>query len=319
MLRLLIPVILILSQLTLIGCSPAQIPRPDEVSLSFGQGFITLDNGQELFERRWLTTDEAQAVVVMLHGSGSHSGTLSHLGNFLAEQSFHVYAFDYPGFGYSPGARTISPPFPRLQHDLLSYLDVVRNRHENLPIFLVGESMGGTLAIYSDIYGRLPVNGVILCGAAFDYPPDTNAFLRGIARFIGFFSDNFPLPVDLDDLTRSEQSKNRFLADPLVDTDSIPVAHANVLMGVIGKMHSELDKVKVPFYIQHGSDDRVAPLSGVEDLYRLATSSDKQMTIYPGLRHALLHEPEWLQVAEDMTAWITYRANGSWQNRLSTK
>ena len=168
--------------------------------------------------------------------------------------------------------------------------------------------MGGSTAIYSDIYSELDAEGIILCGAAFDYPPDTNFFLRGIARFFGFFSEDFPLvPVKLDDLTRSEESKARFLADPLMVTGRIPVGHVNVLMDTINKMRPDLAKVQIPFYIQHGSEDRVAPLSGVEDLYRLAASKDKQMTIYPGLMHAILHEPEWLDVADDMIEWISLR------------
>ncbi len=292
----------------LCGCSTAQIPRPDAATLPAGQSYLLLSDGTELFERQWEADGAASAVVVMLHGSGSHSGGLSHLAEYLASEAFQVYAYDYPGFGYSPGRRAITPPFAQLQHELSEYLALIHNRHPGLSLFIVGESMGGSLAIYSDIYGELDADGVILCGAAFDYPPATNAFLRGLARFIGFFSEDFPLvPVDLDDLTRSEESKARFLADPLMVTDRLPVGHVNRLMETINRMRPDLPHVQIPFYIQHGSEDRVAPLSGVEDLYRVAASKDKEMTIYPGLKHAILHEPEWLTVANDMIDWISFR------------
>lgn len=303
----------------LCGCSTAQVPRPDETTLPFDQSYIHLTDGTELFERQWGAHGATRAVVVMLHGSGSHSGGLSHLAEYLASEAFQVYAYDYPGFGYSRGRRAISPPFDQLQHELSEYLTLVHNRHPGLSLFIVGESMGGSLAIYSDIYGELDADGVILCGAAFDYPPDTNAFLRGLARLFGFFNEDFTLvPVELDDLTRSEASKARFLADPLMVTDRIPVGHVNRLMETIHSMHPDLSKVQIPFYIQHGSEDRVAPLSGVEDLYRLAASKDKEMTVYPGLMHAILHEPEWLTVADDMTDWISLRI-GAKQIKLSQK
>ena len=307
MLRLLI-FLFFAAAISLSGCAKAQAPRPDATNLPPDQNYIRLTDGTELFERQWPPHSEAQAVVVMLHGSGSHSGGLSHLANYLATHAFHVYAYDYPGFGYSLGRRAISPPFAELQRQLSEYLTLVQSRHPGLSLFIIGESMGGSLAIYSDIYSELDAEGIILCGAAFDYPPDTNAFLRGVARFFGFFSEDFPLvPVNLDDLTRSEKSKARFLADPLMVTDRIPAGHVNVLMDTINKMRPDLAKVQIPFYIQHGSEDRVAPLSGVEDLYRLAASKDKQITIYPGLMHALLHEPEWLDVADDMIEWISLR------------
>jgi len=316
MLRLLI-LLFFTAAISLSGCATPQPPRPDATTLPPDQNYIQLTDGTELFERQWAPPGEAKAVVVMLHGSGSHSGGLAHLASYLTTHALHIYAYDYPGFGYSPGRRAISPPFAALQQDLSAYLTLIRQRHPGLALFLVGESMGGSMAIYSDIYSELDAEGIILCGAAFDYPPGTNFFLRGIARFVGFFSEDIPLvPVKLDDLTRSEESKARFLADPLMVTGRIPVGHVNVLMDTINKMRPDLAKVQIPFYIQHGSEDHVAPLSGVEDLYRLAASKDKQLKIYPGLMHAILHEPEWLDVADDMIAWISLRMeSGKTTNR----
>jgi len=307
MLRLHI-LLLIIAAITLSGCATPQAPRPDAATLPPDQNYLHLTDGTELFERQWAPESKADAVIIMLHGSGSHSGGLSHLAEYLATHAFHVYAYDYPGFGYSPGRRAITPPFAVLQRGLSTYLTLIRNRHPGLAIFIVGESMGGSMAIYSEIYSELDAEGIILCGAAFDYPPGTNAFLRFIARFIGFFSEDIPLvPVELDELTRSEEAKARFLADPLMVTDRIPVGHVNVLMDNINRMRPDFGKVQIPFYIQHGSEDHVAPLSGVEDLYRLAASKDKKMKIYPGLMHAILHEPEWLNVADDMIEWISLR------------
>lgn len=292
------------------SCALAPVPVPDSETLKPGQGFVTLAHGTSVFERSWVSEGPPDKVVLILHGSGSHSGGLAHLAEYLAAESAAVYAFDYPGFGYTPGNRAVSPPFNQLQQYLNDYLKLVRQRHPGRAIFIVGESMGGTLAIYADVHGGLDVDGVVLCGAAFDYPPMTNVFLRGLARFIGWFGDGIPLvPVKAGAFTRSEEAIERFNNDPLMVKGRIPVGHVNVLMKTIGELKPLLYRVEVPFYIQHGSNDQVAPLSAVEELYRVSGSKVKKMTIYPDVLHAILHEREWRQVANDMSIWMTQLAD----------
>ena len=263
------------------GCSLPAVSELEKRALPAGGDFLVLAGGQEVFERHWLPTADAGAVVVILHGSGSHGGSLDHLARYVAGRGFEVYAFDYPGFGLSPGRRAVTPPFAELHDILLGYLETISQRHPRLPLFLVGESMGGTLAIYADIHGGLPARGVVLCGAAFDYPPSANAFMRGAARVIGFFNADLPLvPVDPWEFTRSPEAVERLMSDPYMVTTRIPVRHVTTLMG------------------------EIAPLHGVEHLYRVAASREKKMTVYPDVMHAILHEPEWPAVAADMVAWM---------------
>jgi len=198
-----------------------------------------------------------------------------------------------------------------MQQLLAEYLELVRGRHPGLPLFLVGESMGGTLVVYCAIHGGLKVDGVVLCGPALDYPPTTNALLRGLAGVIGWIDADIPLvPVNTGEFTRSEDVVARVKADPLMVTGRIPVGHVNVLMEAIGEIRPRLSEVRIPFYIQHGSEDRVAPLAGAEELFRSAGSPDKELTIYPGVLHAILHDPVWTLVADDMAAWMKHRAPG---------
>jgi len=297
--------------LLFVACSQPLNHSPSPLALASGQRFVTLPGGERLFERSWSGEGAIRSVVVLLHGSGSHGGALAHLGENLAGRGFAVYAFDVPGFGFSPGRRAVSPPFSVMQPLLADYLEQVRGRHPGLPLFLVGESMGGTLAVYCDIHGGLAVDGVVLCGAALDYPPTTNALLRGLASVIGWIDDDIPLvPINAGEFTRSDEVLARVRADPLMVTGRIPVGHVNVLMQAISVLRSRLGEVRVPFFIQHGSADRVAPLAAAEELFRTAVSPDKRMTIYPGALHAILHDPEWTLVADDMAVWMEKHSLG---------
>ena len=53
--------------------------------------------------------------------------------------------------------------------------------------------------------------------------------------------------------------------------------------------------------------DRVTDPQGSRQLYERAQAADKTLTIYDGLYHELLNEPEQATVLQEMTAWMDQR------------
>ena len=77
-----------------------------------------------------------------------------------------TYAFDQRGFGRSPD-RGIWPGAENLARDLGQFTRQVRARHPGLPIFLLGESMGGGVALLAAARPDLvDVQGIVLVAPA---------------------------------------------------------------------------------------------------------------------------------------------------------
>ena len=61
--------------------------------------------GSGLFYRSWPAADQANAVVLISHGLGEHSGRYEHVAAAFNAAGLHVYALDHLGHGQSPGKR----------------------------------------------------------------------------------------------------------------------------------------------------------------------------------------------------------------------
>jgi alpha-beta hydrolase superfamily lysophospholipase len=64
---------------------------------------------------------------------------------------------------------------------------------------------------------------------------------------------------------------------------------------------------RLPLLVLHGGDDQIVPAAASRDLFDGASSPDKQLGIYPGLRHEILNEPEGPEITDRIAAWILAR------------
>jgi alpha-beta hydrolase superfamily lysophospholipase len=65
-----------------------------------------------------------------------------------------------------------------------------------------------------------------------------------------------------------------------------------------------LETLKIPILILHGAEDKVVNPSGSEVVFAQASSVDKTLKMYAGLRHEIMNEPERDQVLGDILAWL---------------
>jgi len=92
----------------------------------------------------WLP-EKPKGILFYIHGLQSHGGWLFETGEQLAKLSIAVYALDRRGSGLSEGARGDVINHKILLGDYALALNLIRNRHANLPLALLGQSLGGSI------------------------------------------------------------------------------------------------------------------------------------------------------------------------------
>src|SRR5690348_11067943 len=117
-----------------------------EETIEHGEGMFDGTGGARLFERWWRPAGDPTAVVVIAHGYGEHSGRYGRVGPELARRGYAVYMLDHRGHGQSSGERWLVRSFQEYVADLDRFMGRVREREPGRPLFLLGHSMGGTLA-----------------------------------------------------------------------------------------------------------------------------------------------------------------------------
>jgi lysophospholipase len=102
----------------------------------------------------WLTDADVRAVVFYVHGTQSHAGWLFETGPALARREVAVYALDRRGSGRSGGSRGDVLSFETWVEDYAAALQLVRARHATVPLTILGQSMGASIAVL--LAGRHP-------------------------------------------------------------------------------------------------------------------------------------------------------------------
>ena len=123
-------------------------------------------DGARLPYRAWLPEGPPVAVVVAVHGMNDYSNAFDAPGKALAAKGIATYAYDQRGFGRGPHPGRWSDTAD-MAADLRMAAALVHARHPAIPLFLLGESMGGAVAIEA-VASRPPpeVTGVILSAPA---------------------------------------------------------------------------------------------------------------------------------------------------------
>jgi acylglycerol lipase len=270
-------------------------------------GHLTTGDGLRLSyrERR---LPEANAQILLVHGLAEHGGRYRVFEEFFADHGIGFSVMDLRGHGQSEGRRVWVPAFESYLADLDLFLRHVRSNSQ--PVFLVGHSLGGLIAIRYAETRRAALRGLIASGAALRAAIAPPRALTWLLRQINRLSSAAPVPglVKAGQLSRDPAVVRRYEADPLVPgyvTTGLGLAILEA-----GRLAlAQVDKIEVPTLILHGGDDSVVDPNGSEELLSRLHVADRELKIYPGLFHEVFNEPERGDVLADVLAWIQARAS----------
>ena len=110
------------------------------------QSHVVGAGGHSLLRRAWLSPDP-ERVLLVVHGYGEHSGRYEHVGSWFAARGCAVHAYDQQGHGRSSGPRGHVRRFADFLDDLEVLRQATAAEHPELPLHLVGHSMGGLVEI----------------------------------------------------------------------------------------------------------------------------------------------------------------------------
>uniref|UniRef100_A0A8C6S9K0 Monoglyceride lipase n=1 Tax=Neogobius melanostomus TaxID=47308 RepID=A0A8C6S9K0_9GOBI len=233
-------------------------------------------DGLHLFCRYWEPSGPPRALVFVIHGAGEHVGPYDEVAQRLKELQLLVFAHDHVGHGQSEGERMNIKDFQIYVRDVLQHVDLMKNRHPGIPIFLVGHSMGGAISILTACERPSEFKGVVLIA------PMCN-----------------PCVVQVE----------AYDSDELVYHGGMRVSFGIQLMGAVSRIEREVPNMHWPFYLLHGDADKLCDIRGSHMMYEGAPSSDKRLKVYEGGYHALHHDlPEVAEnVLKEVSAWISER------------
>ena len=255
----------------------------------------------------WLPASDPRAVVAIAHGAGEHAGRYEHVAARLVGDGYAVYAIDHRGHGRSDGARALIDRIDNAVADLDQLVRESAAKHPGLPVFLLGHSMGGTIAVSYSLAHQDRLNGLILSAplAALEAAP---APMRVLARILSALAPKTPLiAIDATLVSRDPAVVQAYVADPLVHHGKLPVRTVAELAAAIDTFHERAPSITIPTLIMYGTADRLCPPEGSVMLGERLGGDDKALSPYEGLYHEILNEPEQGRVLDELSGWLAAR------------
>ena len=299
------PVYLILL-FSLMACASPEVQdvsggtRSPELATSFA----VMADGYQLPVTVWKADESPQAIVLALHGFNDYRNAFSAPAHFLATNRITTYAYDQRGFGETT-QRGLWPADDVLEADAAAMASLLCARHPDLPLFLLGESMGG--AVVMTMQRKVPcIKGIVLVGPAVWGWQTMPFWQRNILRFAAHVVPGKTLTGEGLEITPSDNIEMlRALGrDPLV----IKATRIDTMYGLTNLMEAALlssSELATPTLILYGEKDEIIPPDPTcAMLNRLPDIATTRLVLYPEGYHMLMRDLQAAVVLQDVVAWI---------------
>ncbi|KAG2495973.1 hypothetical protein HYH03_005902 [Edaphochlamys debaryana] len=280
--------------------------------------------GLKLFLRHWTPEagQPAAGVVVMVHGFAMHGGTFARVARQLATQGLATVASDLQGNGLSDGAAGLRG-YVRRFDDYVDDLDRVMasasERHPGVPLFLLGESLGGTVVLQAlrrrgvadKVRGAVLMAPAIRVSPRLMPPPVILPLLIGLSLLFPTLSlpGGGTIPREhwvgaFGDTAWAEAA----YGDPLITLQTPRLNMMQILL-VLRDLYGNLEQIRTPLLVCHSPDDVRTQADYSQHLVQRAAGEDKEMLLVPGGRHSLfLDTPEISsRVTAHVIKWLASR------------
>jgi alpha-beta hydrolase superfamily lysophospholipase len=276
---------------------------------------IVARDGTRLPLRRWDAQGSPRAVIVALHGMSDYSNAFDMPGQYWAKLGITTLAFDQRGFGRSdnPG---VWAGADAMRADLEDAVRAARMRYPGVPVFALGESMGGAVALTalaSDV-SNLNVDGVILVAPAVwsrgDMPLSYRAALFLGAHLVpGMILSNSAAGHVVTIIPSDNVPMLRALGrDPLFQKQT-SIGSIYGLVNLMDEARTAPDKITAtpPILFLYGAKDQIIPGKPTEAVIAaLKARPAIPLTVkrYEHGYHMLLRDLEGETVDQDAADWI---------------
>ena len=272
------------------------------------EGIITGLRNLELYYQCWLPEGELRAVLLVVPGLAEHTGRYTNLVDHFVPKGYAVYGLDHCGHGKSQGLRCHVERFSDYVGDLKTFFDLVRAEHAAASIFLVGHSMGGTIAAAYAVKYQDELAGLILSAATVKVGSSVTSVQIVAARILSAVLPKIGVSVlDSSAISRDQAVVDAYDNDPLVYRGKIRARLGAELLRTLQALPQQVPQINLPILIMHGKEDQLSDPEGSKMVYEKVASKDKTLRLYEGLYHEIFNEPERAQVFADMEAWLDIR------------
>ena len=271
------------------------------------EDYLKLRDGVELFYKKDII-DQPKATILINHGFAEHLARYDYLAKEFNKSGYNVYRYDLRGHGKTKSTKGHIESYNDFIEDCNEMVELVKKESKDLPIFMLGHSMGGFVTCayglkYPDI-----LQGQIFSGPAVNRLPAARGLRTGLLKVLSKITKmKMVKNVVGNDICSVKEVVEDYKNDPLILKEATANLFAQFLVYGREYINENITDYKYPCFIAHGEKDKIVPKEIGEYLYESISSKDKEIKVYDNLYHEILNEDEKDQVIADMINWLDER------------
>ena len=264
----------------------------------------------------WKASGQPKAALLCLHELGLHSGVFDDLGKRMSAQGVAVYSIDLRGFG---GWQEMKGPEAKMDldktlADVKGSVEYIRKLQSDIPVFVLGEAMGGALALQAAAQFPDLIAGVISAAPGGDH-------FKTAANYMTIGTKVATLRANKDSgysetlmemATPKEDLRESFKKDSDVRLDLTPreLMACQFFMYKTKKFAKQIKNT--PVMIVHGEKDGESNAEGSEKVYKALSTQKKQYVTVADGDHYVFEDTKVSDKAfEAAISWIDTHTAGA--------
>lgn len=250
----------------------------------------------------WLPPSGVKTKVALLciHGFSLHKGCYAAFGKEMANEGIATYAIDMRGFGERKlTGNHLELDFDGNLVDIKLAIEQIRKDNPGLPVVILGESMGGGIALRAAaLYPEL-ISGLISSVPARDRfgmnEGERNIGLKaGLQTIFGGYSKPMKgaAMAAVEKISDKDDVRKEWTSDPLMRTAFSP----KEFVQLDGFMSHNLEAAKMvkdtPVLFIQGTNDKLIRPAGTWKLFERLATSNRQMVLSKNSQHLIFEEAQ---------------------------
>ncbi|MEL6133232.1 MAG: lysophospholipase [Bacteroidota bacterium] len=255
------------------------------------------------------SNEAPRAAILIIHGHGEHSGRYTHLADAFGKVGIESWAIDLYGHGQSEGKRGHVPRYELFWNSLTKAFQQMREKLGDIPMFLLGHSMGGNIVASYAMKQKPNIQGVLLSSAYFRLAFTPTASQLLLARVGKMLMPSLTQPSKLDPkgLSRDEKEVKMYIEDPMVHEMISPALYAGITENGEYILSHAADW-NIPVLIAHGSADPVTSFEASKMLFDgIPEVIDKTWKPMEGSLHEMHNDLDREEIIQAYRDWMVTR------------
>ncbi len=260
--------------------------------------------------RSWVDPNRAPiACILCIHGLGLQSNSYEFFGKEQADRGLAVYSIDVRGFGSWMNAKgKTKVNFDDCLDDIKIALESIHAANPGLPVYVLGESMGGAIALRAASMYPTLVDGLISSVPASERFNQGKTSMKVFLNLLtGFNVANVGSDL-VNQATQNQKLKAQWQDDPLARLNLTPQELIQ-FQDFMNFNHDAAKKVSsMPVLFVQGTGDQLVKPEGTWELFNDVAAKDKSFFAVPG-EHLIFEEA---QTQDAGPRDQNFRVIGSW-------